>query len=130
MSLQGLAAAAAGQHYERGQISILAAEAVGNPGAHCWPAWLLVAGAHEGNCRIMVDRVSEHGPHNRNIVRDAADVRQHSAQFGSGFAVAFKIERRTHTAKHGLARGHTSDALAFADAGWQFFARHFLELWF
>ena len=130
MPLQCLAAGATREHHERGQVRIFAAQSIGDPCAHRRPSGLLVAGAHEGDRRIMIDRFGEHGPHDRDVVHDAPDVRNHRAQLDSGAAVAFEIEWRPNTAEHRLARRHSGDALALANAGGEFLTRHFLELRF
>ena len=126
--LQRLAAAAAGEHHERRQVVVLAAQAIGQPRAHRWPAGLLIARAHERDRRIVIDRLGKHGPDERDVVHDAADVRQQAAQLDAGFAVAFEFVRRAHTTQHRLARRHARDALAHANAGRQFHPGHLLQL--
>ena len=130
MTLQRLTAAAAREHHERGQVFVLAAQAVGQPRAHRGPSRLLIARAHERDRRIVIDRFSEHGANDRDVVNNAADMRQHAAEFHAGLAVAFEVIGRAHTLQHRLARRHAGDALTFADARWQFFAGHLLQLRF
>src|SRR5947209_595237 len=130
MALQGLAAAAAGEHDKRRQILVFASQAVSEPGAHRRPPGLLVARAHEGHSRVVIDWLGEHRTNDRDVVGNAADVWNHAAEFNATFAVPFELVRRTDTPQDRLPRGHAGDPLSLANTRRQFLAGHFFQLWF
>ena len=60
------------QHDERGQVLVLAAEAVAEPGADARPAGELGAGLEEGDRRVVVDRLGVHRLDEAELVGDLA----------------------------------------------------------
>ena len=126
--LQGLTASAAGKHYERGQVVVLAAQPVAEPGANGRSPGLLMAGAEEGDRRVMIDRLRKHRTDDGDFIHDAADVRQQLAQLNAAFSIGFEWIGRADTQKRLLAGGHARDALAHAHAWREFFASHLGEL--
>ena len=127
--LQGLTAPAAGEHNERGQVVILAAKPVTEPGADGRPPGLLMAGAQEGDRRIVIDRFRKHRADDRDFIHDAADVREQLSQLNAAFSIVFEWIGRADTQKRLLAGSHARDTLAHAHARREFFAGHLAKLW-
>ena len=68
-------------------VAVLAAQAVGQPGAHARPARQLGAGLEEGDGRVVVDRLGVHRLDEAQIVGHAGGVRQQFADPGAALAV-------------------------------------------
>jgi hypothetical protein len=122
--LQGLAATAAGEHHERGEILVFAAEPVAEPGAHGGSAGLLMAGAEESHGRVVVNRDGVQGADQGDVIDDAAGVGQQFAEFGPLAAVTFERVGRSDAQPGRLPGGHAGDALPHAHARRQFDAGH------
>ena len=88
------AAARAGlQHDEAGQVVRLAADAVGEPGAHAGPAEAAGAGVDEQLGRAVVEDVGRHALDDAHVVDDRGQVRQQLAELGAALAVAGELAR-------------------------------------
>ena len=112
------------QHDEAGQVGVLGAEPVGEPGADRRPAGLLRPGLDEGDRRIVVDRVGVHRPDDAQLVDDLRRVRQQLADPGAGLAVTREVELRAGHRERLLEGGHAGEALALADRLRQLLAVH------
>ena len=64
---------------ERRQVLVLAPQAVADPRPHAGVAGLLVAGVHEGDRRVVVDRLGVHRLDDADLVGDRLHVRQQVA---------------------------------------------------
>ena len=80
-------------HDERGQVPILAAQAVADPRAHAGTARLLAAALDERDRRIVIDRVRVHRLDDGDVVDDLGDVRQQLADPRAGLPVLLELER-------------------------------------
>src|SRR5439155_13408411 len=128
--LKGLSAPAAGEHDECRQVVVLVPQSVAEPGANGRSPGLLMAGAEEGDRRVMIDRFRKHRTDDGDVIHDTADVRHELAELDTAFAVAFEWIGRAHTQQRFLAGGHAGDALTHAHARREFVAGHLGELRF
>ncbi len=99
------------QHDERGQVAVLAAQAVADPRAHARAAGLLAAGLEEGDARVVVDRLRVHRPHDAQLVDDPGGVRQQLAHPRPTLAVLRELEHRGRHRKGVLAGRHAGETL-------------------
>ena len=128
--LERLAAAAAGEDDEGGEVLVAGAETVGEPCAHDGAAGLLVAGGEERDGWVVVDRVGVDGADERAVVDDLGEVREEIGEVHLGRAELLEFEGRADAEEVFLAAGHGGDPLAFADTFGEVLAGHFDELRF
>ncbi len=76
---------------EAGQVVGLAAQSVGDPGAHAGPAGDLRTGVHEHVGRVVVDRLGGHRSDQADLVDHRPDVREQCADLGP--LLAKRLER-------------------------------------
>ena len=93
------------QHDEAGQVAALAAEPVGQPGAHARPAEHLAAGVHEDLPGRMVELRRVHRADDRDVVGDRRQVRQQLRELGARLAVPLERERRAEQPRRALDEG-------------------------
>ena len=79
------------EHDEAGQIIALAADAVGGPRPHAWPAELAAAGVHEQLCGGVIEQVRGARFHERDVVHDRRGVREEFTHPRAGPAVLFEL---------------------------------------
>ena len=84
------------EHHITGQILVLNAKAIGDPGTHRRPADNVGASVHHRDARLVVRNLRIHGAHHANLIGHSTDMRPKLAQLGSGLAVFLKTERRLH----------------------------------
>ena len=86
------------QHNVTGQVPVLGAKAIEQPGPHRRPDGLDVASVHLQQRRFMVRHVRLHRTDNAAIVNDAPEVRQCFAHFDAAPAAFPELQRRRHEA--------------------------------
>ena len=118
------AAAKRGHHHVSGQVGVLAAEAVSGPRADARAAGKLAARLHEGDGRVMVDRLRMHPADDAPFVRLGGDMRDQFAEPVARLAVLLELEDRRSDGEILLARRHRRQALALADRFRQVLAAH------
>ena len=87
---------------EAGQVLRLAAQAVGDPGAHARPAEDLRAGAHHDLPGRVVERVGDHPLDDGDVVDDRREVRQQLGELGAALAVPGELELGAEQLRVGL----------------------------
>ena len=92
------------QHDVAGQVLVVAAETVGEPGAHRRPAHLDVPGVHHEHRRLVIRDVGVHRSNDADVIRATADVREELTHLQPALAVAREREGRLHE-RAGLALG-------------------------
>ena len=128
--LESLTAATAGEDDERGEVAVIASEAVGEPGAHRGATWLLVSRGEKGDCGIVVDGVGDDRADESAIIDDFGEIGEEFGDIHPGAAIFFEREGGADAEKIFLAAGHSRDALAFANAFGEIFAGHLDEFGF
>jgi len=122
-------AATEGRHHHVGrEIGVLAAEAVGGPGADARTAGQLRARLHERDRRVVIDGFRVHRAHHAPFVGLRGDVRDQFAEPVARLPVLLELEDRRGDGEGFLAGGHRRQALAFADRLREILAAHRLEL--
>ncbi len=81
---------------EAGQVLVLGAQAVEEPGTHGRADRLRVAAGHHEQRRLMVGRVGVHGADDADVVDASGHAGVHLADFDARFAVLAELERRPH----------------------------------
>ena len=84
------------KHHEAGQVLVLGAEPVGEPGAHGWPAGLVRAGVHHQAGRLVIGNFRVDRAYPANIVRHFAQMRPELADVHAALPVFLELERRLH----------------------------------
>ena len=82
------------QHDERGQILVLAAEAIAEPRAHRRAAGKLRTGVHEERGRVVIERLGVKALHEADVVHDGPELREQFAQPHAGLAVLRELVGR------------------------------------
>ena len=100
---------------EGGEIVVLAAEAVGEPGTEAGFAGELAAGHEERAGGVVVDGVGVDGADDGEVIDELGGPREEFADPGAVLAVLGEFENRRRDGEFRLAAGHRGDALAGAD---------------
>ena len=115
------------QDEERGQVPILAAQAVAGPGSHAGTTGELRAGLEERDRRIVVDRLGVHAPDEAELVHDARHVRDELAGPEPRLAVSFEAKLRCRQGQRRLLRRHAREPLPTSHAVGQLLAMEFFQ---
>ena len=102
-------------HDERRQVVVERAQAVRRPRAEARPAGDLVAGLHERDRRLVVDRLGVHAADEAQVVDHLRRPRQQLADPHAALAVLLELVLRRRDREAGLAAGHRREPLAHAD---------------
>ena len=116
------------QDDERGEVVVLVAEAVVEPGADARPAGDLVAALHERHTGAVIDAFGVHRAHEAELV---CDLRRPGEQFrhpSAAVAVLLECERRANERNRALVARHAGEPLAAAHAVGQLLAGLFNEI--
>src|SRR6266576_4107483 len=62
--------------HEAGQVLVLSAQSIGEPGTHAWPGEGLLAGAHLQSGPGVVDVIGHHRTNNADVVNAGSRARQ------------------------------------------------------
>src|SRR4051794_26922003 len=100
-----------GHDDERGQVLVVGAQAVAEPGAEAGAAGDLVAGADVGDGGVVIDRLGVHGLDEAQVVDAAGRPRQQLADPGPAAPVAGEAEFRGSDGEARLPAGHGGEAL-------------------
>ena len=84
------------QHDVGGQVLIDRAQAIRHPRAERRASRQSAAGLHQIDRRLMIEVLAVHGPDERHIVADRAQLRHQLRHLHAGLAVALELERRGH----------------------------------
>ena len=117
-----------GQHDKRGQLVVLTAQPVGEPGTQTRFARHLAAGHDEGASRIMIDGIGLNRLEHRQFVDDLGRVREQFADPAPTLAGLIELEHGRCHRKASLTRGHGGDALTIADRIRQILVEILLQL--
>ena len=115
-------------HHVGGEVGVLAAEAVGGPGADARTAGKLAARLHERDRRVMVDGFRVHGADHAPLVGFRSDVRHQFAEPVARLTVLLELEDRGGDREVLLPGRHRRQALALADRFREILAAHRFEL--
>ena len=118
----GRAARPRDHHHEGGQVAVLAAQAVGEPGAHGRPPRLLVPGLQQGHGGIVVDGLGVHRSDEAQFVGHTGGVGQQFAEHQARSAGGLEGEGAGSDGETLLPRGHPGEPLRAADRIGQVFA--------
>lgn len=81
---------------ESGEVLVVSAETVGEPGAHGWSSNDVGAGVHHDERGLVVGDLSEYGADDTDVVDALADVGKELADFDAALAVLFEFEGGLH----------------------------------
>ena len=98
-----------------GQVGVIGAETVADPGAGRGVAELHRAGVDQGDGGIVVDRLGVHRADDTDFPGDLLGVGKQVGNPNARRAAGFSGGDRLDHGKRGLARGHAGDALAATD---------------
>ena len=119
--------AAGDHHHERRQVVVERAQAVRAPRAEARPARHLVAGLHERDRRLVVDRLGVHAADEHEVVGHLLHPRQQLADPHARLAAPLELVHRRRDREAGLAAGHRREPLAHADRFGQVLVEPFLH---
>ena len=89
---------------EAGEVSVVRAEAIREPGSHGWAARKLVAAVHQLQRRAVVAVIRMHGADEAEVVDSLSDLRENLADLEARLAVALELPRTAHKGAAGAVR--------------------------